>query len=144
MRPYSAKNGGMAMKKSLLIFAVAVGFLMIPGVLSAHHAQSWSDNQHPITLTGTVQEFLFSNPHCQLFFETKGADGKLEHWVVEVGAPHGLHRAGWTSATIKPGDSITITGGPAKDGRKMINIFSGKLIINGKELSTSAAGEPTN
>lgn len=62
--------------------------------------------------------------------------------MIEIGGPPGLHRAGWTSESIKPGDSLTVTGGLAKDGRLIINI-TGKLIINGKELSTrQGGGEP--
>jgi hypothetical protein len=126
------------MKNRLLVLlAVTVGFLMVSSPLFAHHSLSWADNEHPITLTGTVTEFVFANPHSQVMFDAKGKDGNLEHWMIEIGPPPGLHRAGWTSASIKTGDQVTVTGGQAKDGRNIINI-TGKLLINGQELSTRA------
>src|SRR5215475_10768917 len=119
------------MKKWLTILAVAVGLLMVSVSTFAHHSLSWADNEHPITITGTVTEFVFANPHSQIEFDVKAKDGSMEHWMIEIGPPPGLHRAGWTSESIKSGDEVTVTGGQAKDGRKIINI-TGKLMINGK------------
>jgi hypothetical protein len=129
----------MKMKRLLILLGAAVGFLMISGASFAHHSLSWADNEHPITVSGTVTEFVFANPHSQVWFDNKDKDGNLVHWMIEIGGPPGLHRAGWTSESIKPGDSLTVTGGQAKDGRFIINI-TGKLMINGKELSTRAGG----
>ena len=129
-------EGDILMKQKLLvILAVVFGSIMISAPLFAHHSLSWADNEHPITITGTVTEFVFANPHSQIVFDVKGKDGSMEHWMIEIGPPPGLHRAGWTSESIKPGDNVTVTGGQAKDGRKIINI-TGKLLINGQELST--------
>ena len=38
-------------------------------------------------------------------------------WQAEVAAPTKLARAGWTKHTFKPGDSITVTGAPAKSNK---------------------------
>lgn len=129
------------MKSKVWLLAAAVPFLLVSTPLFAHHSLSWADNEHPITLTGTVTEFVFANPHSQVFFDAKNKDGSTAHWMIEIGGPPGLHRAGWTSASLKPGDEITVTGGQAKDGRNIINI-TGKLLVNGKELSTHFGNEP--
>jgi hypothetical protein len=131
------------MKAKLLLsfLMIAIGFLVVSGPVSAHHSLSWADNEHPITVSGTVTEFVFANPHSQVWFDNKDKDGNVVHWMIEIGGPPGLHRAGWTSESIKPGDALTVTGGQAKDGRFIINI-TGKLLINGKELSTRAGNEP--
>jgi hypothetical protein len=118
------------MKKMVLIVAVAVCFLGGAGTVLAHHSLSWADNEHPVNFTGTVTAFLFENPHSQIMFDVTQKDGTIEHWMVEIGGPPGLHRDGWTAETLKPGDVITVEGGAAKDGRKIIN--SHKMLINGK------------
>jgi len=119
----------------LAVLAVAVALLIGSGPLLAHHAFAWADNEHPITLSGTVMEFWYANPHSQIMVDVKGKEGEIDHWMIEIGPPAALRRAGWSSATIKQGDQITVTGGAAKDGRKILNI-AGKLLLNGKELST--------
>jgi hypothetical protein len=120
--------------KVLAICAMAIGILILSGPSFAHHSLSWADNAHPITLTGTVTEFVFANPHSQVYFDTKGKDGTLEHWMIEIASPPGLHRAGWTSETVKSGDQVTVTGGQAKDGRHILNI-TGKFLVNGQSLT---------
>jgi len=67
----------------------------------------------------------------------KQSDGSIDHWMIEIGPPTSLRRANWNEASIKAGDQITVTGGPAKDGRKILNI-TGKLLVNGQELSMRA------
>jgi hypothetical protein len=119
------------MRKLSMLVMGAIGFLMVSCSLFAHHSLSWADNEHPLTLTGTVTEFDFENPHSQIWFDVKKKDGSIDHWMVEIGGPPGLRRDGWTSETLKPGDTITVDGGAAKDGRKIIN--SHKMLINGKE-----------
>jgi hypothetical protein len=129
------------MKKLLLLVAISAALAAGSAPVFGHHSLSWADNEHPITLTGTVTEFVFANPHSQVFFDAKAKDGTLTHWMIEIGGPPGLHRAGWTSQSLKAGDEITVTGGQAKDGRNIINI-TGKLLVNGKELSTRFGNEP--
>ena len=131
------------MKRLSKLLVVAIGFLTVSCALYAHHSLSWADNEHPVTVSGTVVQFVFANPHSQIFFDSKDKDGNVQHWMIEIGGPPGLHRAGWTSESIKPGDSLTVTGGQAKDGRLIINI-TGKLMINGKELSTRQGGGDSN
>ena len=117
-----------------LIFAIVASWA-VPVSAPAHHAFAWADNDHPITLTGVATQFIFQNPHSQIWFDVKGKDGSLDHWMIEIGPPTALRRANWSETSIKPGDQITVTGGPAKDGRKILNI-TGKLMVNGEELST--------
>jgi hypothetical protein len=118
----------------VVIFALVVS-CGVPDSALAHHAFAWADNDHPITLSGVATQFVFQNPHSQIWFDVKSKDGSLEHWMIEIGPPTSLRRANWNEASIKPGDQITVTGGAAKDGRKILNI-TGKLIVNGEELST--------
>ena len=83
----------------------------------AHHSFSMFDLQRQISLTGTVREFQFNNPHCfiQLVVET---DGRPEEWSIEMGAPAHLIRQGWKHSTLRPGDKISITINPLRNGGK--------------------------
>ena len=118
-----------------------LSFVMVSSALSAHHSGTWADSQNPVTLTGTVTEFTYTNPHVLMTLAVKGQTGDVEKWVVEFNSPQSLRRSGLTATTIKPGDQIVISGSPAKDGRKMIaSMGSRKFSINGQEFDLRRGG----
>jgi Family of unknown function (DUF6152) len=103
--------------------------------LFAHHSGTWADSDHPITLTGTVTDFSFTNPHVLMTLAVKGQGGNVEKWIIEFNSPQSVRRSGLTATTIKAGDEIVISGSPAKDGRKLMSSMgSRKFTINGQEF----------
>jgi len=70
----------------------------------------------PITIKGAVTEFVWSNPHCQIYLDVRDAKGKVVSWSVESQSPGILRRNGWSRDSIKPGDVIAVTLIPAKSG----------------------------
>ena len=94
--------------------------LAIP--LFAHYAGSAYDRDHAVTLSGTVTDYIFTNPHVQNHFEVKDQNGNVEQWVAETASPQRLFRSGWNVKTLKAGDQITVVGAPSKDSRKFISI----------------------
>ena len=120
------------------LFAVAVGALMLSSMAWAHHAGSIYDRDNPVTLKGVVTEFQFTNPHVQVVFETTAASGARELWKAGSAPPQRLYRAGWNTKTLQPGDEITVTCAPAKDGSKICSIRNlvgpgGKVLTQGAE-----------
>jgi hypothetical protein len=116
-----------------LVCVVTVGFLIFSSPLLAHHGNVAYDLAKPITLKGTVTEFAWSNPHVQIYFDVIGDKGNLVHWASETVSPGMLTRSGWTKDELKPGDEITITLGPAKNGSPVG--YALKIVLaNGKEL----------
>jgi hypothetical protein len=88
-----------------------------------------------VTLTGTVTEFVWSNPHAFLLFDVKDESGTVAHWAGEMNSPAVLAAAGWTRKTFKPGDQVTLTVRPNRVGSPVGLINRGKPItINGKPL----------
>ena len=70
--------------------ALAGGILMVAGGSApAHHSFTIFDTQHPLELTGTVQDFRFASPHSLILLEVKGADGKNTIWTLEGASPFG-------------------------------------------------------
>jgi uncharacterized protein DUF6152 len=113
----------MVMKRKLLVvLALAVGLVVVVSPLFAHHGLAPYDKDHPVTLTGTVTEFDFVNPHVRVRFEVKDANGGVTTWVAESAPPQKMYRAGWNRLSLKPGDVITVTGYALKDGKKVIAI----------------------
>jgi hypothetical protein len=112
---------------------IAVVLMGAPAL--AHHGTGTYDSSKSVTLSGVVTEFAFTNPHAALYFDVKDASGKVVNWAIEMNSPGVLRRAGWTKATFKAGDEITITVRPAKAGTPvgLIN-RSQPVIVNGKQV----------
>jgi hypothetical protein len=131
------------MKSSLVAAgAVAVAVLVLCGPALAHHgAPSLYDVLHPITIKGTVTEFVFANPHAQIYLDVKSDKGEIVHWSIETNGPGQLRRAGWTRETLKPGDTIAVTLIPAKNGAPVgfsgWALGGGKIVLeNGQTITT--------
>ena len=110
------------MKGNLVTVLAVAWSLVIAGPMFAHHASSNYDREHPITLQGTVTAFEFTNPHVLVHFEVKEKDGTVSKWTAQSGPPRGLFKRGWTRHSLQPGDPITVTGFPSKDGKKVMGV----------------------
>jgi hypothetical protein len=88
---------------------------------------------------GTVASFQFTNPHAQLIVDVKDGKGNIEKWVGEGTSPNMLVREGWNRKTIRPGDQITATGHPARNGANSMRIE--KVVLpDGRELTFEGPG----
>ena len=111
------------MKKALFtIVCAGVCLLLLSRPALAHHGSAAYDMDHPKTMSGTVKNFQFIQPHPLIALEVKDAQGNTEEWSVEMTAPNHLVRYGWNGKKLKPGDQITVTGLPSKNGLKILNL----------------------
>ena len=115
--------------------------LLLANPLLAHHGFAGRyDEDHPVTVMGTVVELQFVNPHSMIYFDVTDKAGKTERWQAELGSAGQLHsREGWTRTTLQVGDKITILGPQNKNGSSDMNLSheskitmteSGKVIHN--------------
>jgi hypothetical protein len=119
--------------KRLNVFLMAVCFLAVSVPLSAHHGAAGYDMDKELTMKGTVTEWLWANPHCFLKYDTKDDAGNAAHWAVEVSNPTDMVRRGWSKHSLKPGDEVTLTVRPAKNGAPVGQLL--KVVLpNGQTL----------
>ena len=122
--------------------AAAVAFLILSGSLAAHHANAIFDAGKRITVKGTVTEWFWANPHCLLRFDVTDETGKVVHWVAETQAPPNMIPFGWAKQSFKPGDVVTLTLEPVKNGQPLGRILEAAL-PNGKTLVAGAPPRET-
>ena len=82
----------------------------------AHHSAAGVDQTKSVTIVGVLKEFKWANPHSWMDIDVTDDKGQTKLWSVEMTAPAYLARAGWTSKTVKPGDKVTVTVRPMKNG----------------------------
>jgi hypothetical protein len=115
--------------------ALVAALLLAPAGVSAHHSfAAQYDGNKPLTLTGTIVNVEWTNPHIHINLDVKGADGAVTRWRFEGYPPNMLVRQGWKrDVTLKPGDVVTVFAWQARvepnlgmsrevtfaDGRKM-------------------------
>jgi len=121
-----------------MLLSLAGGLFLVSAPVWAHHSLSQYDREHPVTLKGTVAEYNFVNPHVQVYLDVKDETGNVEKWEIESGPPARLYRAGWNLLSLKPGDQITVTGAPSKDGHRSVSVQKlvapdGKVLTQGAE-----------
>ena len=126
------------------LFSVVAGAALVVTAAAvpviAHHSFAAEfDAKRPVKLRGTVTKMEWINPHSWIHIDVKTADGKIEKWMVEGGAPNALLRRGWNKNSLLPGTEILVEGFQAKDGAKRAN---GRDITfpDGKKLFVGSSG----
>lgn len=101
-------------RTGLLAAAIALGAAS-PAV--SHHSHAMFDHTKPATVTGTVKEFLFRNPHVYLYLDVKNERGEVVTYWIEMSNIQNMIKQGINQGTFKVGDVLTVKVHPLKDGR---------------------------
>jgi hypothetical protein len=95
--------------------ALAAGGASEPAL--AHHSFAMFDLGKQVTVSGTVKQFQWTNPHAYIQLVAKDANGRDVEWSMEMGAPMYLYARGWRPRTLRAGQRITVTLNPLRNGR---------------------------
>jgi len=103
---------------SRLSSAVCVALVLIAPVAAlAHHAAAMYETEKTVTVSGTVEEFKYVNPHAWLYVVVTDDNGEETLWGFEAEGPSALMRTGIRNNALQPGDLVTVTARPRRDGR---------------------------
>ena len=105
----------------------------LPSAVLAHHSYAMFDMSQTVTLEGTIRDFQWTNPHSWIWIDVPTAKGAAEQWGIEGMSPNFLGRRGWTKHTLNPGDKVTVTVYPLKEG-KLGGTFLHCTLPDGKEM----------
>src|SRR5260370_40003189 len=104
--------------------------------LFSHHGNAVLDTKKMLTMKGVVTEWDWFNPHCLLQFDVKNEGGQVVHWIAQTQNPANMVYKGWRKTSFNPGDQITMTLGPTKNGQPSEQIKQVGL-ANGMTLETT-------
>ena len=108
--------------------AVVAGLVLGPGLpADAHHgAAGLFDVTRTVEVTGSVKRWSFVNPHPILVIEVADDAGATTEWDIFFG-PAGatsLRNRGYAPATFAIGDTLLVTGHPARvEGAHAVDVF---------------------
>jgi hypothetical protein len=127
------------MSRVILGFTAALLATVAPAV--AHHSAAGIDRTKSQVVTGTVKEFRWTNPHSWIDLDVADDKGVTRTWSVEMTSPTFLLRAGWKRSTIKPGDKVSITLRPFRNGDPG-GLFMSITLPDGRVLGERSAAPP--
>ena len=119
--------------RNLFMCAWAIAALAVP--VAAHHsAAAYIDTS--IDITGaTITNVVWANPHTIISFDVKDGE-RAGSWNAEAGSPSAQTRMGWNRNSLRPGDQVTVTLFPARNGAR-VGRLSHVIFADGKELLDS-------
>lgn len=122
------------LRGGIVSLAAAAALSLAPAAM-AHHSTAMFDMNKEVTLTGTVKQFQWMNPHTWIVFTVPNAAGGVDEYGIEGMSPNYLARNGWSKHTLKAGDQVVLSIHPLKDGRKggfdvSVRLPNGQLMYN--------------
>jgi hypothetical protein len=123
-----------------LVLALAVASATA-GAAAAHHSFAMYDATKTVTVTGTVKEFQWTNPHAilWLYADPPKGEGAGELWSFELStSPGPLTRMGWNKHSLSPGDKVAVEMNPLRDGQHGGSLKKATLTATGQVLTTSS------
>ena len=110
---------GVTLMKNLRWTGVLAGAMAL-GIVSpavSHHSHAMFDHVQRVTVSGTVTQYVYRNPHVFLYVDVEGENGEIVNYWVELSNLTNMIRRGVSQTTFRPGDTVTVNLHPLKDGR---------------------------
>ena len=111
--------------KALLLSGLAFGLVAVPA--SGHHVSPLIDYEKKVEVSGTIKQFRWTNPHSRMILTAADQGGQMAEWDLEMASPGTLSRKGWSPKLVAPGERVTVTIYPMKDGTPGGQLFTVKL-----------------
>ena len=97
--------------------AAALAAALGAAAAEAHHSFSMFDMTKQVTVSGTVKQFQWTNPHAYIQLVAKDAQGRDVEWSMEMGAPMYLYARGWRPRSLRAGMRVNVTLNPLRNGK---------------------------
>ena len=124
------------MKTRFSAWLIAAALLAVSSQALAHHSFSAFNTETEKTIPGIVNRFEWTNPHTWVWVDVQ-ENGKTVTWGVEGMSPNYLARRGWSKNTFKPGDKVSLTIRPMRDGSPG-GMFVRGVLADGKPVTFAA------
>ena len=101
---------------------VLAAVVVVTAAIDAHHSiTAIYDSRQQVTVSGSVREFQFVNPHPWIGIDVTD-DGGVRRWRLELDNRWELENIGMNADTFKPGDVIVVSGSGGRDGARSVYV----------------------
>jgi hypothetical protein len=128
------------MRSRVLAFALAAVTLIAASMpVMAHHSFSAEfDSSKNVTLTGTITNVKWQNPHIYFYIDVKDpATGKVTNYGCEMGSPNGVLGNGLSRNALRVGMVVSLNGSLAKNGTPTVNART--VTVDGKPYNAASS-----
>lgn len=99
---------------------LAVAALATTSGLAHHSVAAKFDESKTTTLDGIVTLVDWRNPHAHVYVNVRGPKNEWINWAIELASPIDLEGSGWSRESLVPGDAISVSGYPARNGSRQV------------------------
>ena len=132
-----------ATARASLFIGLAVGAAILASPALAQHSFAMFDTTRTLDITGTVQDFQWSNPHAVIWVVADPRPGAgSDTWTIELTSPGNLTRVGWNRHILKEGDKVTAEINPLRDGQHGGALRKVTITATGQVLTSSLTPPP--
>jgi len=100
-------------------FVLAILLISSVGARGHHSFSAEFDSEKFVTVTGTVSEVRFRNPHVQYFIDVD-AEGEVSPWIIAAHSMIVMRRNNVSTDTVSVADQITASGYAGRDGAQKV------------------------
>lgn len=134
-RPAPERESTNQSRRTLLALGTAAAVLAVSSASDAHHSFSQFDMAKLTTITGTVKQWTWANPHTGMVLNVAKPNGAVEEWTLVASSPNMMSRWGWSARDIRVGERVTLDIHPARDGRhigamKHLFLPGGRVLVD--------------
>lgn len=123
------------MNKKIILASLLASAVGVASLAAAHHGPGQFRGGE-VTVTGSITNIRFVNPHAYLYLDVVNDEGETEAWRFEMQAGSLLRRAGWDESVFQTGTEITITGAAGTKERTAA-LYNTGVFADGTELGRS-------
>jgi Family of unknown function (DUF6152) len=122
----------------LLLAGAAIGLAVVTFPAFAHHSFAMFDFGKTVTITGTIKEFQWTNPHVIVWVNADAAGSEpAAVWSLEMTSPGNLTRTGWDRKSLNTGDRISVDLNPLRNGNHGGALVAVRNLTTGKTFTTN-------
>ena len=99
-----------------LAMTVGPALSITAGSVLAHHSHAMFDHTTTVTITGTIGDVLYRNPHMFIWVDVEDENGDLQRWSVEMSNIQNMIRRGIGGRTLQAGETVIVTMNPLNNG----------------------------
>ena len=121
---------------------LTVSLITAPAAFAHHSVAGQFDTSKILTLKGSISKVQWMNPHIYVYLDVKEEDETVATWALETLPTAMMRKAGLSKEAVMgtPGEVVTVTVVPARDGTKHLAWISKITYADGRYYALGGTG----